>query len=73
VRPQKSSRMWGVFDRELVTRVTRLGYEIRYKIVKRGAFFQSSLEKGTFLKLLANTSRKKGYILSSQNLKLVQF
>jgi hypothetical protein len=43
----------GVFYMELVARVTRLGYVIRPKMAKRGSFFKISLEKGTFLKLLA--------------------
>jgi hypothetical protein len=36
----KSSRKGGVFDMELVNRVTRLGYEIRRKMAKKECFFQ---------------------------------
>jgi hypothetical protein len=39
-----------------VTRVTRLGYGIRPKMAKRGCFFLSSLEKGTFPKTLTKSN-----------------
>jgi hypothetical protein len=38
------------FNRDRVTRVTRLGYGIRPKMAKMGCFFLSNLEKGTFPK-----------------------
>jgi hypothetical protein len=55
VQPQnRVLRKGGVFDRELVTRVTCVGYEILQKLLKGGAFFKSNLEKCTFLDMLAN-------------------
>jgi hypothetical protein len=46
--------------------------QVARKWLKWGAFFKSCLEKGTFLEFGAK-SRKKGYVLSSQNLKMVHF
>jgi hypothetical protein len=50
----------GVLDRELVTRVTRLGYEIRQTMFKRSAYFKSSFKIVTFLEFLAKSYEKRG-------------
>jgi hypothetical protein len=56
----KSSRKGVGVDRELVIRVTGLGYNISRNIAKRGYFFQSSLVKGTFLEMFGNNPVKRG-------------
>jgi hypothetical protein len=41
---QQNQVYGGVFDRELVTGVTHLGYEIQPKMEKRGVFSKVDLE-----------------------------
>jgi hypothetical protein len=63
----------GLFlNSDRVTRVTRLGYGIRLKMAEKGAFSKVVLKRVHFRKFWQKL-RKKGYILSSQNLKRVPF
>jgi hypothetical protein len=48
----------GVIDSELVTRVTRLGYEIQPKMAKGGAFFK--VERQGYFSGISDTNHIKG-------------
>jgi hypothetical protein len=64
----------GMFlNSDRVTRVTRLGYGIRPKMAKRGCFFSKVVLKRVHFRKFLQKLRKKGYILSSHNLKRVPF